>query len=112
MPPYGPYVQTDDLLVVGEGFPAQWPECLSDRAAYAYIIPEPGEPQWPFILCVFSRQKFTLAELRALCRGDEAPIQRREREGEERCGFFWPLDALKLEAVSEQGQAILEALHV
>lgn len=112
MPQYAKYVETDDLLFEGEGFPQQWHECLASTGAYAYIIPEPGEAQWPWVTVWFSQQKFTPAELRELCRGDEWPLRRREQEGEERCGFRWALDELRLSAISEQGETILTALGV
>jgi hypothetical protein len=112
MPQYARYIETDDLLFTGEGFPLQWQECLAERRAYAYIIPEPGEAQWPFVVCYFSRTPFTKAELRRLCQWDEAPLRRREKQGEARCGFRWPLDEVKLEAVSEQGEAILQQIEV
>lgn len=109
---YAQYIATEDVVFTGEGFAAQFNECLLERSAYAYIVPEPGEaPWWPYIYVYFSARTFQKRELAALCRGDREPLDRRAAKGEDICGFRWRLDEVALEGLTETGEAIARMLH-
>jgi len=107
---YAQYVPTEDLVFTGADFARQWSEATERRRHYAYLIPLPGDAEWPYLRAYFSRRKFTRRELRQLCAGDMLPLVQRAAKGEDVCGFQWPLDAVTLEACSAHGKRILEAL--
>ena len=101
-------VETDDFVVLGEGFARQWAECMAERAAYAYTIPYPEDAWYPWVECWFSETPFTRGELRKLCAQDHTPLVQRALEGEERCGFRWALPEMQLLPQTSQARAIVE----
>lgn len=97
-------VALPDLFFRSAGLAAQWRECEEDRAAYAYIMPFPTDPQYPTIYFWFSNTKFTPDELAALCEGSDEPLQVREQAGEPRLGFAWPLTDVQIRPRTHRGR--------
>lgn len=109
---YGQYVELDDITFVGEAFTAQWNECLRDRPFSAFIVSEPGEAQYPYLFCWFSRTRFTKHELNLFCSWDESPLIKREAQGEERCGFQWRIQEVEMRPETKQMAKILKQVGV